>query len=217
MKISSFSKTYGNRTVLDFPGFDFERGKVYAVLGANGSGKSTFAKITAGIITADRKGDVLPDGIRAGYLPQSSYTFTLSVGKNVLLNTGDVEAARKIADRLGLSPLYGKNARKLSGGEKAKTALARLLVKKYDVIILDEPTASMDMESTTAAESLITGYAEANGAAVIIITHSVSQAQRIADEVLYLRNGLLEYSGKNPEVFENPGNENFRKHLGFFR
>ena len=75
MKISAFSKTYNGRKVLDFPGIDLEPGKIYAIIGANGSGKSTFAKILAGIEKADRKGRLTDVSI--GYMPQKNYAFRI--------------------------------------------------------------------------------------------------------------------------------------------
>ena len=71
MKILPFSKTYESRCVLDFPGMDVTPGKIYAIIGANGSGKSTFAKILAGILPADKKGKLLQSGT-LGYMPQKN-------------------------------------------------------------------------------------------------------------------------------------------------
>lgn len=77
MKIAAFSKTYEGRTVLDFPGMDLRPGEVYAIIGANGSGKSTFAKILAGVLAADRKGKLL-SGSTVGHMPQKNYAFRMS-------------------------------------------------------------------------------------------------------------------------------------------
>ena len=86
MILPAFSKTYEGRTVLDFPGMEMEPGKIYAVIGANGSGKSTFAKILAGALPADRR--IKPmEGI--GYMPQKNYAFRMSLKKNLLLNGSD--------------------------------------------------------------------------------------------------------------------------------
>ena len=84
MKIAPFTKTYEGRQVLDFPGMEVESGKIYAVIGANGSGKSTFAKILAGILPADRK-EKYTDGGTIGYMPQKNYAFRMSTKANLLL------------------------------------------------------------------------------------------------------------------------------------
>ena len=78
MKLPAFSKTYADSTVLDFPGMEVEPGRIYAIIGANGSGKSTFAKILSGVLCADRK-VALPQSV--GYLPQKPYAFRMSTKK----------------------------------------------------------------------------------------------------------------------------------------
>ena len=79
MIIPAFSKTYGQKKVLDFPGMELQPGNIYAILGANGSGKSTFSKILADVLPADRKIRSEPS---IGYLPQKPYAFRMSVRKN---------------------------------------------------------------------------------------------------------------------------------------
>ena len=85
MKIFGFTKTYDKTAVLDFPGMEIQPGKIYAIIGANGSGKSTFAKILAGFLPADRKGKLLSGG-SIGYMPQKNYAFRMSTKANILLN-----------------------------------------------------------------------------------------------------------------------------------
>ena len=144
MKIASFSKTYEGRTVLDFPGMELQPGKIYAVIGANGSGKSTFAKILAGVLKSDRKGNFL-NATTVGYMPQKNYAFRMSTKSNILLNGKDEARANALMDAIGLRELENKRADRLSGGETARMALVRLMMKRYDVVLLDEPTAAMDM------------------------------------------------------------------------
>ena len=154
MKISAFSKTYDGRCVLDFPGIEIQPGKIYAVIGANGSGKSTFARILAGVLAADRKGSLL-DTESVGYMPQKNYAFRMSTKKNILLCGRDEARANRLMDTLRIRPLENKRADRLSGGETARMALARLMMRTYDTVILDEPAAAMDMETTSLAENLI--------------------------------------------------------------
>ena len=95
MKIASFTKTYDGRTVLDFPGAELQPGKIYAVIGANGSGKSTFAKILAGILPPDKK-TTRTDGGTLGYMPQKNYAFRMTTKKNILLNGADEARANQL-------------------------------------------------------------------------------------------------------------------------
>ena len=128
MKISPFAKTYDGRRVLDFPGIEVQPGKIYAVIGANGSGKSTFAKILAGVLKADRKGSFL-DTASVGYMPQKNYAFRMSTYRNILLNGKEYKRANKLMEDLQLSHLSAKRADRLSGGETARMALARLMME----------------------------------------------------------------------------------------
>ena len=215
MKIAPFSKTYEGRTVLNFPGLELEPGTVYAVIGANGSGKSTLAKVLAGIIAPDRRGKLL-DGGTVGYMPQKNYAFRMSTCKNILLNGTDAHRAEHLMDALHIRHLENKQAHRLSGGETARMALARLMMKRYDLVILDEPTAAMDMETTLLSEKLIVDYVRETGCALILVTHSLQQARRIADEALYFYKGELAEYGAKEQVLNAPVNEKTRQFLEFY-
>ena len=215
MKLSAFSKTYEKQTVLDFPGMDLQPGKIYGVIGANGSGKSTFAKILAGILPADKKTRPL-SGQSVGYMPQKNYAFRITAKANILLNGSDKTRANVLMDALGLRYLEKKRADKLSGGETARMALARLMMRSYELLILDEPTAAMDMESTLLAEKLLQDYVRETGCGVILVTHSLQQARRVADEVLYFHKGQLLESGPKEQVLDHPSAPETRQFLDFY-
>lgn len=213
MKLQAFSKTYDGTTVLSFPGMELEKGKIYAVIGANGSGKSTFAKIIAGVLPADRK-FFLEESV--GYLPQKPYAFRMSVKKNILLTGDDEEIANNLMEALGLRHLEKKRADRLSGGETARMAMARLMMSAYQLVILDEPTAAMDMETTAAAERLIQEYTQRTGCTMLLVTHSLQQARRIADEVLFFHKGTLKEMGLKEQVLLTPRQPETRQFLDFY-
>lgn len=213
MNLPAFSKTYDGVKVLDFPGLELKPGKIYAILGANGSGKSTFARIAAGILPADQKCRI-PGSV--GYLPQKPYAFRKTVKKNILLTGGSEESANKLMTALSLTDLKGKRADRLSGGETARMAMARLMMKRYDVVILDEPTAAMDMETTSAAEDLILKYAKATGCILILVTHSLQQARRVADEALFFHKGKLLEAGGATQLLYHPTEPETRQFLEFY-
>ena len=215
MKISAFSKTYEGRTVLNFPGLELEKGKIYAVIGANGSGKSTFAKILTGILPADKKGELL-DGGSVGYMPQKNYAYRMSTRDNILLNGKDEEKAAALMRAIQIDHLADKRADKLSGGETARMALVRLMMKRYDLVILDEPTAAMDMETTVLSENLIASYVRDTGCTMILVTHSLQQARRIADEVLYFHKGNLLESGAAEKILTAPAVAETKQFLEFY-
>ena len=215
MKFPALSKTYGNRKVLDLPCFEIPDGTITAVAGSNGSGKSCLAKILAGIEQSDQKAKVFPD-ISVGYMPQKSYAFRMSTSRNILLNGGDKSRSGHLMEALHLESLSRQSAKKLSGGETAKMALARLLMKPYGFLILDEPTAAMDMESTLAAEELIRTYCKETGCAVLLITHSIQQARRIAEHMIFLDKGRLVEQGETEQLLSSPSKEETRRFLEFY-
>lgn len=209
MKINAFTKTYAGRRVLSVSGLEIEPGKIYAVIGANGSGKSTLAKIIAGIEKADEKGSVIEEKTGdIGYMPQKSFAFHMKVINNVLVSCDKTEENRKKAmsyiERLELNELAEKRADKLSGGETAKTALARILMRDWSILILDEPTAAMDVKSTITAEEILREYRDRTGAAIIMVTHSLKQALRVSDKAIFLYEGQIWETGDSTEMLTSP-------------
>ena len=215
MKILPFSKTYEKRTVLDFPGMELQPGTIYAVIGANGSGKSTFAKILSGILPADKTGKHISDGT-VGYMPQKNYAYRMSTRANILLNGKDAARAERLMDAIQLRHLENKRADKLSGGETARMALVRLMMKRYDLVLLDEPTAAMDMETTLLSEQLIADYVKETDCSLILVTHSLQQARRIADEVWYFHKGKLLEAGTKEQVLNTPEKAETKQFLEFY-
>lgn len=216
MILKPFTKTYDGVTVLDFPGLELRPGAVYSVIGANGSGKSTFAKILAGILRTDEKKRPLGENVSVGYMPQKNYAFRMTVRSNILLGGRDEQRAQKLMDELQLSHLNGKRADRLSGGEMARMALARMMMKRFDLVILDEPTAAMDMETTLLAEKLIREYADQTGCTLILVTHSLQQARRISDETIFFRKGRMMEQGSSAELLNTPKTMELKQFVEFY-
>ena len=119
-------------------------------------------------------------------------------------------------EALQIRHLEHKRADRLSGGETARMALARLMMKKYDLVVLDEPTAAMDMETTLLSEKLIADYVQETGCALILVTHSLQQARRIADEVWYFHKGKLLETGSKDLVLNEPKMAETKQFLEFY-
>ena len=151
-----------------------------------------------------------------GYMSQKNYAFRMSTRENILLNGKDGDKAKKLMEAIQIDHLADKRADKLSGGETARMALVRLMMKQYDLVILDEPTAAMDMETTILSEKLIMEYVRETGCAMILVTHSLQQARRIADEVLYFHKGKLLEHGPKESVLYTPVMEETRQFLEFY-
>ena len=189
-------------------------GEFVSIVGSNGSGKSTFAKVLAGILPADHKGKQMDSAI--GYMPQKNYAFRMTTKANILLNGKDEDRANKLMDNIQIRHLEKERADKLSGGETARMALVRLMMRSYDLVILDEPTAAMDMETTLLSEKLIVEYVRETGCALVLVTHSLQQARRIADEVLYFHKGKLLETGPQEQVLSEPAMAETRQFLDFY-
>ncbi|MGI6228967.1 MAG: ABC transporter ATP-binding protein [Christensenellales bacterium] len=216
IEIENLKKIYAGRTVLDIESLKFEEGGRYALIGANGSGKSTLLKILAGIIPPDEGKVNIPKNLKLGYAPQKAFAFSMSIKKNVALACPK-EQKNKIADiisKMGLTHLAKKRADKLSGGETQRLALARLLVADRNFILLDEPTASMDINYSLATEEFLNDYINEHAATLIIATHSIVQAARLGKEIIFLHEGKVLERGA--DILDNPQNEETIKFLEYY-
>lgn len=212
-------KVYDENVALDVS-FTLEEGKKYALIGANGSGKSTLIKILAGII--DFEGRIENPIKDIVYMPQTSYAFALSVRTNILLafpfkdkNKHSAEVG-EIIEKMGLAELKNKNAGRLSGGETQKVALARVLIKKHDMLLLDEPTSAMDIESALRIEKTMMEYAKTNNTTLVYATHSLRQAS-LADEIIFMKDGKIVERGDSKTMLKNPQNAATKQFIDFFR
>jgi len=148
-------------------------------------------------------------------MPQTSFAFRMNVLNNILLSGCTEEKAKKAAEDLDITSILDKNAKALSGGQTARMALARFICGKFDLYIFDEPTASMDMKSSMLAENCIKGCAE-KGSSVILITHSISQARRLADEIIYIEDGKFIEIGPADKVLDNPSDQRTKAFLDYY-
>lgn len=221
MKIRKLQKMYDSRVVLKIDEFDFEKGKIYAVVGANGCGKSTFLKLLSHTVKSDDKSSEIDfDNQLVCYMPQKNYAFKTSTLKNVLLGSKNAKAdtpqAFKLMRDMKIDHLAKQQASRLSGGETARMALCRIILTAAPVILLDEPTAAMDIESTLLSENLIRNYREKTGATIIMVTHSINQAKRLADEVIFMESGHIAEHGPTNDVLCNPQEKKTKEFLEFF-
>lgn len=229
VQIAGLRKCYGERTVLDVSSLELESGLSYALVGPNGSGKSTLIRMLAGVEAAtegrlDVTGSKSRDGLAVGYMPQKSYVFGFSVYRNVAmalasskLARDDVESrVREALTAVGMSGLAEARGSGLSGGEAQRVALARMLVQDLDVLLLDEPTASMDIAGTMLVEDALRAYRERTGCLLLIATHAPSQARRISERTIMLSGGRVVELGETDQVLSEPSSEEGREFLSYW-
>lgn len=208
---------FGGRIVLEIPELQFVPGKRYGLIGENGSGKTTLIRMLAGTSKPTSGRIEGLEGKKVGYLPQSPYAFSFSVLQNVALalnGHGDAkEIAQKALVAVGMESLMDARGDRLSGGEAQRMALARVLVRAYDVLLLDEPTSSTDVRSMDLIETTLKEYVQKTQCTLIFSTHSPAQALRLADEVLYLEKGRLVEQGLANTLFHSPQDERTKAFL----
>ena len=214
MNLPPITKTYGGRRVLELPALELADGIIHAVLGANGSGKSTLARILAGVIKPDQGS--FPGDVQAGYMPQRSYSFRMSVVRNLHLTGAGRERAMAQLEAFGLAGLARQNAKGLSGGETARLALARVLMEDHPLLILDEPTAAMDVAAALRSEEILLEYQARTRCTVVLVTHSMTQARRLAGQVLFLKDGHLVEKGETEQVLSYPRCADTQAFLDFY-
>ena len=168
------------------------------VLGANGAGKSTLLRLMHGLLRPSAGSVSWPQTLTQGMVFQRPVMLRTTVRANVEygLKLRGVAAperrttALSFLERVGLDGLAERPARRLSGGEQQRAALARAWALGPQVLFLDEPTASLDPASTRAVERIILEMA-AGGTRIVMSTHNLGQARRLGDEVLFLSEGRL--------------------------
>lgn len=202
----NIEKKYGDRVVLSIEKLEIKKGEPVALVGANGSGKSTFLKAVTGIIPYS--GEITKNG-SVLYMPQKNMPFDMTVLSNVTFSLSGKkkdkeEKAMEMLKQVGLGELYKKNALSLSGGEAARLALARILVKDCDILLLDEPCASLDTEATEIIENVVKEYLEIKERTLVFSTHSPVTASRLAKRLLMLDNGVVAEDSSPDEFINSP-------------
>jgi tungstate transport system ATP-binding protein len=218
IRVVDASKKYNEKEVLYIEELNFEEGYVYALLGLNGSGKTTLLQCVSGLSEFTR-GTVLYDNCKfnefikrdISVMLQSPYLFNFSVFENIIMGLKFRKFNKKIIEKrlstylphFNIDDLLNKNTRELSGGEQAKVSLLRTAILETQMTFLDEPTASMDIESTLRAEKLIRTMASGKRS-VVLVTHDLMQAERVADFVIFLDKGRIIEQGEKHKVLNFP-------------
>ncbi|MEG1882642.1 MAG: ABC transporter ATP-binding protein [Clostridia bacterium] len=222
IRLVEIQKKYGDRMVLDIPALSFVPGGRYALLGPNGSGKSTLLRIISGVIRPD-VGMVtcdVPDK-EIGYLPQTPYAFDLSVLKNVMVAADQVRTAKQSALAalrcVGMEALADLRGNRLSGGETQRMALARMMVKRHSVLLLDEPTSAVDIRAGEQIERALLAYADQTNCTLIFSSHAPSQALRLGAAVVMLDCGRVVETGTAADVLHHPRSACTRAFLDHWR
>jgi sulfonate transport system ATP-binding protein len=190
--VEGLRKSFGGRAVLDGVDLDISRGEFLALLGASGAGKTTLLRILGGLDTAD-SGTVLVPQQRTIVFQEPRLIPSKRVLANVIVGLSRNAAPRgeRALTEVGLASHARNWPHTLSGGEAQRVALARALVREPELLLLDEPFAALDALTRLRMQDLVGSLVEQHRPAVLLVTHDVDEAIRLADRVAVLREGRL--------------------------
>ena len=205
LRADGVSKRYGDRAALRDVSFGAARGELVAIIGPNGAGKTTLLSILAGI-QPPTSGTVSRGPREVGWVPQSPAVYgKLSVAENLRLfarleKVGDTEAAvAAMLEQTGLAERADDELGELSGGNRQRVNIAVGLLADPPVLLLDEPSSSLDPRQRERLWEFI-GALAARGTAVVFSTHNVGEAERYADRVLVLADGEALFAGSPADL-----------------
>lgn len=223
IKVNNISFTYpkSDKRVLKNISFNANQSEVTSLIGANGAGKSTLIKSILGVLKAE--GEVLLGDRninsfnrqelmkRVGYLTQeSSYMSSLTVFEVIMLgrmhslhlrvDKDEIDKAWVIMNNLGIEELAERPFYALSGGRRRIVGLAQTIVKEPDVLILDEPTANLDIQNELEVLELIRTYTKKKNITTLLILHDLNMASRFSDKLVLMSDNSIYSSGKPIDV-----------------
>jgi tungstate transport system ATP-binding protein len=228
LRLVGIEKNYRELKALDDVTFKAEGGKVIIILGVNGAGKTTLLRISAGLEKPDKgsiyfNDDPITDkDLRqiATLVFQRTAMFSMSVYDNLayglrLRGKKESEIKEKITKTLhavGLDNFEKRKAKRTSGGEQQRIALARAFLLEPKILLLDEPTANLDPRIAIIIEKAIMKRKSRENI-IVMATHNLAQAKRLGDEIVHIHGGRIVETGRAEELFGNPKNELTRKFI----
>lgn len=210
-ELKAVGVSYGKVHALKACGLRIQAGERVALVGSNGSGKSTLLRTLHGLVRPGTGSLQVDPAARQAMLFQHPYMLRSSAQTNVALGLwlkgvpwkeARVQALRAL-ERVGLLALAQRNAKALSGGQQQRLALARAWALQPDVLLLDEPTASLDPAAKREVEGLMSEFAQA-GMTLIFSSHNLGQVKRLASRVVYLEHGRLLADLPTHDFFNGP-------------
>ena len=219
IRLDGVSLALGGRAILDRLTLDVPGSGITALIGPNGAGKSVTLRVIDGLLRPD-SGTVAVRPGRSALVFQRTALVRASAAANVDLALAPLklsrrERAERVAaalDRVGLAERAGDAATRFSGGEQQRLALARAWALRPALLLLDEPTASLDPAATEIVEGLVAGMAR-EGTAVLLVSHNLGQVARLAETVVVLAKGRAVEQGPTRTILFSPRTPEARAYL----
>ena len=234
IKLENVHKSFGKNEVLKGINLHIKQGQVVVIIGPSGSGKSTVLR-TMNYLEEPTSGKVIVDGmdlsdknklneVRAevgmvfqnfNLFPHMTVMDNLTLAQTKVRKTSADEAKKigqALLDRVGLGDKANAYPDSLSGGQKQRVAIARALAMKPKVMLFDEPTSALDPEMVSEVLDVMQSLAE-DGMTMVIVTHEMGFAKKVADRVLFVDGGLILEDDTPERVFDSPTNERTKSFL----
>src|SRR5690625_234708 len=236
IKIEGLVKSFCELEVLKGIDYEVKEKEVICVIGASGSGKSTFLRCI-NLLEEITDGAVYIDGVKVNdpatnineirtdvgmvfqqfnLFPHMTVLDNITVAPRKVRDTNPEEAekiALELLEKVGLSDKANNYPEQLSGGQMQRVAIARALAMQPKVMLFDEPTSALDPEMVKEVLDVMKQLAE-EGMTMLVVTHEMGFAREVADRVLFVDHGYLEAEGTTEEIFNNPKSERTKAFLG---
>lgn len=223
IRLQGVSAKKGRFTLADVS-FALDKGSFGVVIGPAGSGKTTLLEVVAGLLTpsagvlqldgVDARG-LAPESRGVGLVYQHAFLFPhLSVRENIAYGAADAATLDEAAERMGVTPLFTREVRGLSGGERQLVALARALARRPRLLLLDEPFSALDPRRRAIIRREVRALHRAWGLTTLQVTHDFAEAGMLGDQAILLDGGRVLQAGTPAEVFRRPASPYVAEFLG---
>lgn len=228
IRVENLVKRYTDTLAVDHLSFTLERGRILGLLGGNGAGKTTTISMLLGLLvpTSGRITVLGHDMAKNRFAALARMNFSspyislpgrLSVRENLevyghLYNVPKLKARiGQLAEQFKLTELLTRPAGDLSAGQKTRVALAKSLLNQPDLLLLDEPTASLDPDTGDYVRTALEAYRAETGAAILLASHNMAEVERLCDQVLMMKQGRVADRGKPDELISRYGREDMEE------
>ena len=228
LEVVGLSKIYNNKDAVKDISFKVNKNEIIGILGPNGCGKTTTIGMILGLLKPSN-GKVLINGIeiekkRVDLLNQLNFIspyielpkkLTVKQNLEVYGRLYDVKNLKKkiemLSEKLRLSEIINKLTGELSSGQKNRVSLAKSIINNPTVLLLDEPTASLDPETGDFVRSFLESYQKENKASILLASHNMSEVERLCSSVLMMNKGSIVDSGKPEQLIKKHGRKNMEE------
>ena len=228
LEVIGLSKIYNNKDAVKDISFKVNKNEIIGILGPNGCGKTTTIGMILGLLKPSN-GKVLINGIeiekkRVDLLNQLNFIspyielpkkLTVKQNLEVYGRLYDVKNLKKkiemLSEKLRLSEIINKLTGELSSGQKNRVSLAKSIINNPTVLLLDEPTASLDPETGDFVRSFLESYQKENKASILLASHNMSEVERLCSSVLMMNKGSIVDSGKPKQLIKKHGRKNMEE------